>query len=202
MRRHPNSGVTVARLRALLQPAPGTAPRVVPRLPRELGPLARMVAKASGRVTGSSPANILTTLGQHPRLFRVWLRYSAQLMPFGALPRKDTELVILRVAWHCRSAYEWHQHVPIALRAGLAPGEVAGVAVDPPAEGYTARQQALLAVVDELLSRRTLSDSTWCAVQAALDTREVIELCLLVGNYQGLASTIGGLGIEIEANAT
>ncbi len=202
MRRHPHSGVAVAQLRALLPPTLGTAPRVVPVPPRELGLLARIVAKVSGRTTGSGPANLFTTLGQHPRLFRAWLRYSAQLMPFGVLPRRDTELVILRVAWHCRSAYEWHQHVPIALRAGLAPGEVAGVAVDRPADGCTARQQVLLAVVDELLARRTLSDSTWRAVQAALDTREVIELCLLVGNYQGLASTIGGLGIEIEANAT
>jgi hypothetical protein len=28
--------------------------------------------------------------------------------------------------------------------------------------------------------------------------REAIELCLLIGHYQGLASTIGGLAIQIE----
>ena len=31
-----------------------------------------------------------------------------------------------------------------------------------------------------------------------LSDREAIELCLLIGNYQGLATTIGGLGIQIE----
>ena len=113
------------------------------------------------------------------------------------LPRRDTELVILRVAWHCRSAYEWHQHVPMALRVGLTADEVAGVA-DSSRHGFTERQQALLAASDELLARRALSDATWSAVRATLSEREAIELCLLVGHYQGLATAIGGLGIQVE----
>jgi len=181
-----------------LLPAYSGEPRIAPARPRELRPLARIVAELAGRVTPGGPPNIFTTLGQHPRLFRAWLRYSAHLMPFGQLPRRDTELVILRVAWHCRSAYEWHQHVPIALRVGLSPDEVAGVADSPPGEGFTPRQRTLLAVSDELLARRALSDATWSAVQSTLSDREAIELCLLIGNYQGLATAIGGLGIQIE----
>jgi alkylhydroperoxidase family enzyme len=173
-------------------------PRITPARPQELRPLARIVAEVSGRVTGTGPANIFTTFGQHPRLFREWLRYSAHLMPFGQLPRRDTELVILRVAWQCRSAYEWHQHVPIALRVGLSPDEVAGAAKTPPADGFTERQRTMLTVTDELLDGRTLSDATWSAVHSTLRNREAIELCLLVGHYQGLASAIGGLGIQIE----
>lgn len=182
----------------MLPAAQGGEPRVAPARPQELRPLARIVAEATGRVSGSGPANIFTTLGRHPRLFRAWLRYSAHLMPFGRLPRRDTELVILRVAWRCRSAYEWHQHVPIALRVGLSPDEVAGLADGPPAAGFTQRQRTLLAVSDELLDGRALADATWNAVQATLRDREAIELCLLIGHYQGLASAIGGLGIQIE----
>jgi len=186
----------VARLQALL-PADSSERRIAPGRPRELRPLARIVAGIAGRVTGTGPPNIFTTLGQHPRLFRAWLRYSAQLMPFGKLPRRDTELVILRVAWQCRSAYEWHQHVPLGLRVGLTPDEVAGVA-DSSANGFTRRQTTLLTVSDELLTHRALSDATWGDVQATFDERETIELCLLIGNYQGLASALGGLGIQIE----
>jgi alkylhydroperoxidase family enzyme len=190
----------VAGLQALL-PADSGEPRIAPARPRELRPLARIVAELAGRVTPGGPPNIFTTLGQHPRLFRAWLRYSAHLMPFGQPPRQDTELVILQVAWQSRSAYEWHQHVPIALRVGLSPDEVAGVANSPPAGSFTERQRALLAVSDELLARRALLDTTWSAVQATLGNREAIELCLLIGNYQGLASTIGGLAIQIESPA-
>ena len=189
----------MARLQGLLAPADSGEPRLAPARPQDLRPLARIVAQIAGRVTPGGPPNIFTTLGQHPRLFRAWLRYSAHLMPFGQLPRRDTELVILRVAWRCRSAYEWHQHVPIALRVGLTPDEVAGVADPTPADGFSDRQRTLLAVSDELLAQRALSDATWSSVQATLGDREAIELCLLIGNYQGLASTIGGLAIKIEA---
>lgn len=188
----------MARLQALLAPADRVTPRVAPAPPQQLRPLARIVAEVGGRISGSGPLNIFTTLGRHPRLFRAWLRYSAHLMPFGQLPRHDTELVILRVAWQSRSAYEWHQHVPIALRVGLTPDEVAGVADRPQTNGFTPRQRTLLAVSDELLARRALLDSTWSAAAATLSEREAIELCLLVGHYQGLASAIGGLGIQIE----
>jgi alkylhydroperoxidase family enzyme len=185
----------------MLVPAQTSEPRIAPARPRELRPLARTVAEIAGRVTGGGPPNILTTLGQHPRLFRAWLRYSARLMPFGSLPRRDTELVILRVAWQCRSAYEWQQHVSIALRVGLTPEEVAGVAEGSSAGGFTERQRALLAVSDELIGQRALSDATWSAVQASLSDREAIELCLLIGHYQGLASAIGGLGIQVEGDS-
>ena len=56
----------------------------------------------------------------------------------------------------------------------------------------------MLDVSDELLAQRALSDATWSAVEAWLTNREAIELCLLVGHYQGLASAIGGLGIQVE----
>jgi alkylhydroperoxidase family enzyme len=184
-------------LQALLPATGDAAPRVVPVPPQELRPLARIVAQGAGRVTGTGPANLFTTLGQHPRLFRAWLRYCARLMPFGRLPRVDSELVILRVAWQCRSAYEWHQHVPIALRVGITQDEVAGVA-ESPAYGFTEHQRMLLTVTDELLIGRALSDLTWSAVHATFRDREAIELCLLIGNYQGLATAIGGLGIQIE----
>jgi alkylhydroperoxidase family enzyme len=88
--------------------------------------------------------------------------------------------------------------VPIALRVGLTPDEVAGVADRSPAGTFSERQRALLAVSDELLARRALSDATWGAVRASLRDREAIELCMLIGHYQGLASTIGALGIQLE----
>jgi len=188
-----------ARLQALLPPV-RRAPRVPPAPLRRLRPLARVMALVTGRVTGSGPPAIFTTLGRHPRLFRGWLLYSAHLMPFGTLPRRDAELVILRVAWQCGAAYEWWHHVPLALRAGLSPDEIAAAAGKPPATGLSERQRVLAAITDELIAQRALSDDTWRAARLALTEREVIELCLLIGHYQGLAAAIGGLGIQLEDN--
>ena len=63
---------------------------------------------------------------------------------------------------------------------------------------FAERQRTLLSVTDELLAERSLSEATWNAVEMTLGRRETIELRLLVGHYQGLASAIGGLGLEIE----
>jgi alkylhydroperoxidase family enzyme len=189
---------SVFRLQSLLPQAGTGEPRIPPARPGDLQPLPRVVAAITSRITGTGPPNIFTTLGQHPRLFSAWLRYSARLMPFGSLPRRDTELVILRVAWQCRSAYEWNQHVALALRVGLTQAEVAGAAEGPLASIFSARQRSLLAASDELLAGRALSDVTWSAVQATLNDRQAIELCLLVGHYQGLASAVRGLGIQVE----
>ncbi|MGZ4507365.1 MAG: carboxymuconolactone decarboxylase family protein [Blastococcus sp.] len=177
------------------------ATRVPPAPVRRLRPLARIVAGATGRLTGTGAPAIFTTLGRHPRLFRAWLLYSAHLMPFGTLPRRDAELVILRVAWRCRAAYEWWHHVPLALRAGLRPDEISAAAEASPAAGLPERRQVLIAITDELIAQRALSDGTWQAARRALTEREVIEACLLIGHYQGLASAIGGLGIQLESDA-
>ena len=191
-----------AQLEALLPLAPTSPPRIAPARARGLPPLARIVATVTGRLTGSGPPNIFTTLGQHPRLFRSWLYYSAHLMPFGRLPRRDTELVILRVAWRCRSVYEWRQHVPLALRIGLTVDQINAIAQHASIEGLTDRQRTLVAVTDDLLAQRAISEPTWRSARLTLTDRELIELCLLIGHYQGLASAIGGLAIEPEITQT
>jgi alkylhydroperoxidase family enzyme len=194
----PPAADDVTRLRALLAPHAAAAPKVAPASsPRELGPFGAVVARGAARTLGEGPPNVMLTLGRHRSLFRAWTRFSGRLMPFGLLPRAEAELVILRVAWQSRSAYEWHQHVRIGLGSGLTADEVAAVADGTYA--WSPRQAAVLAAVDELLDARELSDATVAALRASgYRDRELIELCLLVGNYQGLATALGGLGVEIE----
>jgi alkylhydroperoxidase family enzyme len=189
--------VTTEELLALTPDAAGPV-RVPPAPVRSLRPLARIVALGAARVTKGPPPNIFRTLGRHPRLFRAWLRYSGRLMPNGTLPRVDAELVILRVAHRSRSAYEWRQHVGLGRRAGLTPEAIAACAGHGE-DALTPRQRTFVAATDELLADRRLSDGTWDALQRELgDERKVIELCLLVGQYQGLATALGGLGVQVE----
>ena len=188
---------TTERLRALVRDDEPPPVRVAPAPIKKLGPVARVTAVGSGRVQRSHPANIFRVLGRHPRLFRSWLRYSAKLMPFGTLPRKDAELVILRVAWRTRAAYEWNQHVRLGARAGLRAEEIERAAAED-ATGWTPRQEMLVRATDELLASSRLSDDTWAAVGRELDTKGAIELCMLVGQYQGLATALGGLGVQVE----
>jgi len=151
-----------------------------------------------GRATRGRPPNVFTTLARHRRLFRAWLRFAGRLMPFGTLPRKDTELVILRVADNTRCAYERDHHERMGRRVGLTAEEIARTPDGPDAPGWTPRQRTLLRATDELHAERTLSDETWAAVRGELDERGAIELCLLVGHYEMLAMTLNALNVQLD----
>ncbi len=173
-----------------------TAPRIRPGTRRELGVVGWTVARVAGRVAGTGPPNLFRTLGRHRRLFRGWLRFAGRLMPGGRLPRRDTELVILRVAHLNDCAYEFEHHVRLGQRAGIGPAEVTRILVGPDDEAWTTRERALLSATDQLHHDRDLDDAAWAALRAHLGERECIELCFLVGHYELLATTIRTLRIQ------
>jgi AhpD family alkylhydroperoxidase len=170
-------------------------PRIPPGGRREIGAINAVIARALGAATGGPPPAVFTTLGRHRRLFRPWLRFAARLMPFGVLPRRDSELVILRVAHLCESAYEAAQHERLARDAGLSHEEIARVAEGPAAAGWSPRQAALLRATDELHARRSLSDERWDELCTHLSETERIELPMLVGHYEMLAMTLNTLRV-------
>jgi AhpD family alkylhydroperoxidase len=171
-------------------------PRITPGSWREVGPVSWVVAWVSGRVSGTGPLHLFLTLGRHKRLFRGWLRFASRMMPGGKLPRRDTELVILRVA-HLRSCtYEWEHHRGLARRAGLVPADVERVAEGPGAAGWSDRERALLTAVDELHADQDLTDVAWADLGRHLDDRQRLELVLLEAHYEMLATTIATLRVE------
>jgi len=173
-----------------------TEPRVAPGGRRQVGLLGWVIARIAGRAGGTTPPNLFLTLGRHPKLFRGWLRFAGRLMPGGTLPRRETELVILRVA-HLRACrYEYDHHVHLARRAGVGAADVQRVMAGPDAEGWTPRERAMLAAVEMLHATQDLDDETWAALRSHLDAREAIELCLLAGHYEMLATVIAALRIQ------
>jgi AhpD family alkylhydroperoxidase len=178
----------------------GTGPRLAPGTWRDVGPLNWVVAWVSGRVSGTGPLHLFLTLGRHKPLFRGWLHFAGRMMPGGKLPRRDTELVILRVA-HLRSCtYEWEHHRNLSRRAGLTADDVAGVTTGPDAPGWSDRERAVLTAVDQLHADQDLTDAAWADLGRHLDDRQRLELVLLQGHYELLATTIATLRIEPDAH--
>ena len=173
-----------------------TEPRVRPGGLRDVGFVGWTIARVVGRAGGSTPPNLFLTLGRHRRLFRGWLRFAGRLMPGGKLPRRETELVILRVA-HLRSCrYEFDHHVHIARRAGIGPAEVERVMHGPGADGWSARERAMLTAVDMLHASDDVDDETWTLLRAHMGEREAIELVMLAAHYEMLATFIKTLRIQ------
>jgi alkylhydroperoxidase family enzyme len=173
-------------------------PRIPPGRGRELGLFARALVPLMRRVSRGRSVNVFATLGRNRRFFRPWLMFATRLMPRGTLPRKDTELVILRTAVNCRARYEWEQHVGLARRAGLTREDVERVREGPAASGWGERQAAILNVVDELHRERFVSDATWLRASGHLSPEEMLELCMLTGHYEMVAMTLNSAGTPVE----
>ncbi len=123
-------------------------------------------------------------------------------MPGGSLPRRDTELVILRVAHNTGCKYERDQHERIAAAAGLSRAEIAQVGEGAAAAGWEPRQALLLRATDELHEDGCIGDDLWAELSTELDERLLIELCLLVGHYEMLAMTLRSLRVQLDPPAS
>lgn len=172
--------------------------RISPGGVRETGPVIWAFGRLAGRVTGTEPPAIFTTLGRGRGLFWGWLHFAGKLMPGGVIGRRETELVILRVAHRRGCEYEFTHHVRLGKRAGVTDAEVARVQLDD-LSGWTSREQALLGSADALVARKDLDDAEWQRLRSELDEREALELLLLVGHYDMLATTLMTLRLSPDA---
>lgn len=180
-------------------------PQEIGRVPaggfRELGPINWVLARSAARTVRAPRMHLFATLGQHKRLFLSMMPYSALLLR-GRLPRVDTELVILRVAHLRDSEYELQHHRWMGRRRGLDDQTQEMIFAWPNrtgnAGGLTDRQQTLLRATDEFIVDRSISDEVFQQLSRHLDRRQLIEFCLLAGQYDCLAATMSALQIPLD----
>ncbi|MCF8569050.1 carboxymuconolactone decarboxylase family protein [Gordonia sp. HY002] len=178
-----------------------STPRVSPGAFGDLGPINWLVVRAMSIATGTDNAHIFATLGRSKGLFRGWLHYSSRMMPFGELSRRETEMIIIRVAHRRECEYELDHHRRLGARAGIDDAAFADI-VEGPDAGWGDRERTLLLAADELVADRDLSDTTWDSLRRHLTERQAVAFVLLVGQYDSLATTIGVLRVQRDEFAS
>jgi alkylhydroperoxidase family enzyme len=179
----------------------GQVGRIPPSSFRQLGPINWVITKLAARQVRAPEMHLFTTLGQRRLLFWAWAVYGTRLLS-GRLPRVDTELVILRVAHLRDSEYELQHHRWIGRRRGLDDQTQESIFAWPNTPGATGgltdRQQTLLRATDEFILNRTIGGEVYQQLCHHLDRRQLIEFCLLAGQYDGLAATMSALQIPLD----
>lgn len=142
--------------------------------------------------------DVIKLLAINSSLFWPWLHFASKLMPYGKLPHRISELVILRVAWLCRSRYEWGQHIEIGQRrAQLSDQDIYNVT-----KGYIAfqdeKEKAIILACDQLILEHSIEQENWEILQRHLTSSQQIELQMLIGHYSMLAGVINSSGIQLE----
>jgi 4-carboxymuconolactone decarboxylase len=165
--------------------------RVAPLAPSDRTERQAELVRQAGAELG-----VYTTLVRHTDLFADFLPFGRRLLRLSSLEPRERELLIMRTAWRCRARYEWSHHEVIGRHAGLTDEDLAELASEAPALAEPDR--LLLRAADELVGDHVLGDATWAALTAAYSVPQVIEICMLVGEYAMLAGALNSLGVQIE----
>jgi alkylhydroperoxidase family enzyme len=141
---------------------------------------------------------IMRTMLKHPQLFTRQAEIGIQLLAQGALTGRDRELAILRIGWLCQAPYEWGEHVHIAKKVGITSAEIERITQGSEAPGWTEHEQAILRAAEELRANAVISDATWATLAKRLDERQLIELPIVIGQYQSVAYYQNSLRLRLH----
>lgn len=172
------------------------AARIGPGRLRQLGPINWITWRVLSLAAGTRDAQVFSTLGRSGGLYRSWLFHGAHLMPGGRIPNRETEMIILRVAYLRDCSYEIDHHSRIGRARGVTDEVRERVFRGPTDPEWSARERAVFTAVDELIATKDVSDDTWNALAEHYDRRRLLEFLMLVAQYDGLATTLRTLRVS------
>ena len=139
----------------------------------------------------------LGLLAHHLPLGEAWLAFNQVLVQEAALDAPLRELIILRVAWRTRSAYEWAQHTRIGLQAGLTVEQLHAVPEGAGADGVVARRaggpRGHRPDGRPPTGRRTPRGTSW---REHFDDTQILELLFIAGAYICFAVIVNSARME------
>lgn len=135
---------------------------------------------------------------------RAWEKFrGGSLLDRGPLSLREREIAIDRTTALNRCEYEWGVHVTaFAKAAGLTDEQVrATVLGDSDASCWSDAERAMLAAVDALHLRSTLSETEFSLLKAHYEEAQILEIIQLCGLYRTVSYLCNALALPLEANA-
>ena len=150
---------------------------------------------------GAPPLMLFRVMASNPR---AWEKFRAgSLLDRGSLSLREREIVIDRTCALTRCEYEWGVHVTTFAKAADLTFEQIRATVIGGADApcWSASEQALIAAVDALHLRATLSDGEFKALSSHYDDAKIFEIILLCGFYRTVSYLANGLDLPLEEKA-
>jgi alkylhydroperoxidase family enzyme len=150
---------------------------------------------------GAPPLMLFRVMAGHKR---AWDKFRAGgLLDRGPLTLRQREIVIDRTCALTGCEYEWGVHVAtFAQAAHLSADEVRATVIEgADAPCWSEAERALIAAVDALHQRATLSDQEFHSLSAHYDDDQILEIMLLCGFYRTVSYLANGLALPLEEGA-
>lgn len=135
----------------------------------------------SGHAMDPLNFDVIGLLARHPKLAAAFMTFNGFLLQRCELPLRLRELVILRITLKHRAAFEWGQHVKMAIDGGVSEHDIARLVHGN--DGFGGNDRLVLEATDELLAHGEARWETWQGLVDALGTHQAMELIFVVGAY-------------------
>ena len=172
-------------------------PRIAPAEPPYDPPIAAELARIMP--PGVPPLVLFRTMAKSPRVFAKM--FAGGLLDKGPLGLRQREIVIDRTTARLGCEYEWGVHIALfAERVGFTPDHVTATVSGPSnAACWAPDEQALIALVDDLVDRRAVGAATWTRLADHFDEPQILEAIALVGYYHTISFLCVGLELPLES---
>lgn len=160
----------------------------------ELAPLIdRIRAERDGQLL-----KLYRILLNSPSLTDGWRAFFTAVRKEAKLPDRDRELAVMAVAVLTRSRYEYDQHRPHALKAGLSDEQIDAVPQWKESSVFDERERAVLAYAEAMTVDIQVPDTVAETVAGFLDARELVELTATVAGYNMVARFLEAINLTEE----
>jgi 4-carboxymuconolactone decarboxylase len=165
--------------------------RAITQGPRSQGPRLFETTGPDGQLLGPFAAMVA-----HPAVGDPLQRLGAALRYETSLPDVAREVVILTVAVHHRSEYEWYAHSAVASHIGLSAEVLEALREGGEPSGLDDEARCAWQLAVRLLQREPVQDDLFAAVESVLGSTGLIEVTAMVGYYSLLAQLIEVFRLE------
>jgi 4-carboxymuconolactone decarboxylase len=145
-----------------------------------------------------TPVNVFGSLMHNPNTMASFLDYWVTSKLKMGLTGREQELIILRMGFLFNCNYVWKHHIPPAREFGVNDTEIAAVKTVPLPPVFSARENALLMLTDEMVEHRTIRDVAWSKWSGALQPSEMLDLVSIVSQYVFFALLNNSFQLEVE----
>lgn len=155
-------------------------------------------AKMQANNDGAEIMNIFKMVGYSHCSVREFIRLGSRLIMKAHLDHRYRELAILRIAQMTGARYEWAQHVPIAVNAGISKEQVKEIENWRESSLLDDKDKIVLQYTEEIVSDSHPQDETFSKASEFLDDTSLVELTISIGYWSMVGKVLRTFGVDVE----
>ncbi len=145
--------------------------------------------------------NLHRRLAHNPETLLKWMPYAQHILLDNKMPAREREIAILRVAWNCRSDYEWSMHAGFARSLGFTEEDLISIARGSQDVHWNDIERAVICATDEIQESWGIADDTWKTLSSEFENDQLIDLIFVINQFISVAVTLNTLRVPLEENA-